>query len=295
MSGKAVHLHRFGQGFQISIVSLLVSLFLAGPTVAAGRPISGKSKSAPNPEAAFGRHIELKDYYRFETATSPVISPDGRFVAYTRTLIDEPHNVHESQIWLAMTDGSFPPRRISQFWERVCSLPRWSADSKMLGYITRVSENGGFDNEFSFFWMDGTRKNNIRIQGVAGPPIFSPDNKWIAFTKRTLPHPKAAKTYASDFDRLVNERFHGREYDWMDYRFDQRGYLPDPRDPMASPPEELYIVPREGGEAKQITALGVDVRNPVWSPDSKSLAFAANSHERDEYIYDRADLWVVRS
>jgi dipeptidyl aminopeptidase/acylaminoacyl peptidase len=45
--------------------------------------------------------------------------------------------------------------------------------------------------------------------------------------------------------------------------------------------------------ARQITKLGVSVRAAAWSPDSRRLAIIADSHERDEYTYERADLWVV--
>src|SRR5205807_1469445 len=85
----------------------------------------------------------------------------------------------------------------------------------------------------------------------------------------------------------------GRMYDWMNIRFDQRGYLPDPRDPIASPPNELYIVARDGGTPKQLTHLNVDVSAPVWRPDSGAIALVADSHQRDEYSYERADLWIV--
>ena len=34
----------------------------------------------------------------------------------------------------------------------------------------------------------------------------------------------------------MEQRFKGRMYDWMNMRFDGRGYLADPRDPAATPP-----------------------------------------------------------
>ena len=92
---------------------------------------------------------------------------------------------------------------------------------------------------------------------------------------------------------LINERFKGKAYEWLNYRFDQRGYLPDPRDPDATPPEELFIVPRDGGEARQLTQDDVNVSGVAWRPDSGALAFVANEFQRDEYTYARADLWTV--
>src|SRR5581483_7357208 len=240
------------------------------------------------------RHLELQDFYRFETVNSPAISPDGRFVAYVRSRIVEEQNRHETEIWFAPTDGSAPAKRIGPVFPYGGTNPRWSPDGKLLYYNTRVT--GSTDNDARSAWflpMDQPNARPIQINGVRGTPIFSPDNQWIAFTKATSPGPKPQKQYSSEFERKLNERFRGRIYDWMDYRFDQRGYLPDPRDPKATPPEELYIIPREGGVAKQITHFGVDVRNVVWRPDSKALAFVANSHQRDEYTYDRSDLWTV--
>src|SRR4030095_4204589 len=43
----------------------------------------------------------------------------------------------------------------------------------------------------------------------------------------------------------------------------------------------------------QITKLAVNVESAAWSPDGKVLVIEANAHQRDEYQYDRADLWAV--
>src|ERR1043166_2461892 len=50
------------------------------------------------------RALELKDYYRIESAGSPAISPDGQWVAFVRTYIVEAENRRNSEIWLAPSD-----------------------------------------------------------------------------------------------------------------------------------------------------------------------------------------------
>ena len=35
------------------------------------------------------------------------------------------------------------------------------------------------------------------------------------------------------------------------------------------------------------------MRSAAWRPDSRALALTADSHQRDEYSYERADLWMV--
>src|SRR6185503_1561224 len=132
----------------------------------------------------------------------------------------------------------------------------------------------------------------FRIEGVGGAPIFSPDGRWMAFTKKAPPK-AGPPPPASELDRQIQERFKGRIFDWLGYRFDGRGYLPDPRDPAATPPEELFVVGRDGGAARQLTNLGVNVQQAAWRPDSRALVVAADATDRDEYSYGRADLWLV--
>src|SRR5207248_6147943 len=127
--------------------------------------------------------------------------------------------------------------------------------------------------------MDQPGGEAFQIAGLTDTPIFSPDNRWIAFTKKTPP-PGSQPRDLSPAEKLMAQRFKGRMYDWMSIRFDSRGYLSDPRDPAATPPAELYIVSRDGGTPRQVTHLGVDVQSAIWKPDSSALALIADAHQR---------------
>src|SRR5271170_130586 len=142
-----------------------------------------------------GRPIQIEDYYRIESAATPAISPDGRWVVFARSTIVETENQRHTELWIAPSDGSSPAVKLLP-GDGSSSNPRWSSDGKLLAFSRsgrggggRGGRGGGGDGEGSewFLHMDPKGGEPFRITGVNGAPIFSPDNRWIAFLKRTPP------------------------------------------------------------------------------------------------------------
>lgn len=263
-------------------------------SVAAVAALSVYGAVVPAPLASQeGRPLELEDYYRLRDAGSPALSPDGSRVAYVVTSVLEEENRRHSEIWLIDADESGEATRVTSP-SFSASSPRWTPDGRHLVFTSNRTDPGGSGAGSTWFLrMDRPAGEAFRLEGLRGSPVFSPDGRWIAFTRPTPPPPPPEPVWESDFERRTAERFDGREYDWMNYRFDRRGYLPDPRDPTATPPREVYLLPTEGGEARQLTELGFDASGLAWSPDGRRLAFTADAHQRDEHSYERSDLWVV--
>ncbi|HJS74184.1 MAG TPA: hypothetical protein VJ921_07860, partial [Vicinamibacteria bacterium] len=235
--------------------------------------------------------LEVEDYYQIESAEEPAISPDGRLLAFTRRFLDEEGNRRRSEIWLAGSSGDAKPRRISAPGFDA-SGARFSPDGKWITFSSRR------DAEESSIWFLRTDAfgEAFQVKGVEETPVFSPDGKQMAYVRKTPPEEPVPEP--SDRERKIEDRFAGKKYDWLQFRFDGKGYLPDPSDPRASPPLELYITSTDDLEGphrleKKLTCLGFDVKAMAWSPDSQRLVLAADSHQRDEYVYERPDLWLI--
>ncbi|WP_406313627.1 S9 family peptidase [Streptosporangium sp. NBC_01639] len=78
----------------------------------------------------------------------PVISPDGRWVAYTAATIGQKEEHPSSSIWVAAADGSSEPRQLTDGTSKD-SMPRWAPDSASL-----------------FFGSDRTKRGTTQVHGI---------------------------------------------------------------------------------------------------------------------------------
>ncbi|MEX2465785.1 MAG: S9 family peptidase [Gemmatimonadota bacterium] len=227
------------------------------------------------------RPLALEDHYLLRDVGSPRISPEGGWVTYTVSTPVEETNDDVVATWIVPADGSAPPARVTHEGLDV-SEPRW-AEGGLLRYTAPDST----------LWL-------VSPERPAGPAdldrstepsgIVSPDGRWRAVTRK-IPTPAESQPTRTAFERRHEDRFEGVQLDW--YPFVRNGQpfpLPDPRH---EPSEEIFLEPVDGGEARQLTRLGLRPDDLAWRADGSALLFTADEAVLDELAYGRPDLFLV--
>ena len=261
-------------------------LFLAAAIV-----ISAIASAAAQPAP---RPVELADYYRVEAVNGTALSPDGRTVAFVRTLIVEAENRRHSEIWTVPADGSAPPRRLTNpafIVDRSALEPGWPAARLHLAARAPAGRVRRPSGVVPAHGRAGRR--GVPDPGRRRHADLQPRQQVDRLHEGRRRSRRRAAAPSDAVETAIDERFKGRIYDWMNARFDGRGYLPDPRDPHATPPEELFVVPRDGGDAAAAHGARRRRADAGLASRQRRLAFVAEHVQRDEYIYERADLWTV--
>jgi dipeptidyl aminopeptidase/acylaminoacyl peptidase len=261
------------------------------------------SREAAGLQPSSGRALTIEDYYRIENVGNPLISPNGKWVAFTvSTRSEAQENGGPSSAWLLPADASAEARRVQHSGKDVTNLS-WTDDGRL-----QYSVNG------QRWKIDPDKRSDAPVPlaavtasgggvgaggrggsgGAAATPSF--DGKWEAAVV-DRPQPEANPAYASDFERRHQERFKGAIFDWKDF---QRDGAPFPApDPTAQPAQRIVVRPRSAdgpastGDDKVLVDMDLRPASLAWHPNGRMLAFTADPDWRNELKYASPDLWTV--
>lgn len=225
------------------------------------------------------------DVFDLEWVSDPQVAPDGNTVVYIRRSNDIMSDRTRSQLWQIDADGNNHRPLLSTSLSTTgnASSPRWSPDGDQLAFISSATGSA----QIHLRWMDnGDVAVVTHLQSSPSSLSWSPDGKWLAFTMnvkaptetivKPRPKPKGAK-WADKAVTVSTTR----------YQYDGRGIV-------APSYRHIFIVPAEGGSARQLTSGNFNHGGPLsWSPDSERIFFSAYRQDDWELVSDEADIYTI--
>jgi dipeptidyl aminopeptidase/acylaminoacyl peptidase len=201
------------------------------------------------------RGVTAEDYFSFEFAGDPQLSPDGKWVAYVVTTIDQRQNRRVSNIWLAGVDGSRAPRQFTAS-PQSSNSPRWSPDGQWLAFLSARPDAAGGSPSSS-----GSTTSPSSSPAPQGSPTTGASSVPTA-TQTPMPSSNPAGSPPTPTTPGVSSA-------------QATASVPE------TPRTQVYVLPLDGGEARRVTNLKNGVSNIQWSPDGTRLAVLSRTGASD--------------
>ena len=238
--------------------------------------------------AGAGHPLKVEEMHKLLRVGSAQLSPDGKWVAFTVTRSDVPKNRMVTNLWMVPAAGGAPQQLT--FGEKGSNAePHWSPDSKALYFVsTRVD---GKPQLFRLAVAGGEARQVTSVSSGVDAYTLSPDGRTLAFVTSVYPEcsdlacsEKKAKQGDEDAvkARIITAIPFRRWDSWVEGKRNH-----------------VFVMPAEGGDAKDITPGDVD--SPIWtesggeqpafSPDGRELCFSR--HTENEALAGNSDLFTI--
>jgi dipeptidyl aminopeptidase/acylaminoacyl peptidase len=223
--------------------------------------------------------MQPEDIRKIRTPGSVTVSPDGMRVAFSVSGVEGAG--YRSELWVAATDGSAPPQRLTD--GGADSMPRWSPDGASIAFLRLDSSS-----RRQLFVMPAAGRTPRQLTdhplGICAPvtarharassaPVWSPDSRHIAYTAR-IPTEASRNAQVTAW-RTTRLR----------YRTDGSGYT-------VSSPSHLFVTDVASGQTTQLTDGACEHWDASWHTGGRHLLAATARHDTRD-LDEAQDVVVV--
>ncbi len=223
--------------------------------------------------------LSLDHYADYEWTSNPRLSPDGKQVLYTRHWINLKDDRRETDLWIVNADGTRNRFYING------NNGHWSPDGTRVAF-TRKGDPDGTQIFVHYPGDPGEPTQVTRLEKAPGNITWSPDGKWLAFSM----HVEDKERWKIDIPAKPKGATWTKPPAVIDdvvYRRDRQGYLEDGY-------RHIFLVPAEGGTARQITSGDWNHAGRLaWTPDGKHILFSSHRVPDADYEYRQSNLYSV--
>jgi len=224
------------------------------------------------------RTISLEMYLDLESASNPQISPDGTQIVYTRGWVDKMNDRRESSVWIMNADGSRARFLVDG------SGPIWSPDGTRIAYTAEGDPEG---SQIFVRWMDdeGATSQITRLQKAPGGIRWSPDGNTLSFSM-TMDGEDAWSVNPPGRPEGANWTTPPKVVTRADYRQDRVGFVDEGW-------RHIFVVPAEGGTARQLTDGYWNHSTGEWTADGQELVFSSLRTADSELSWRESEVYAV--
>ena len=223
------------------------------------------------------RHLQVDDIFQLESVSDPRVSPDGAWIAYAVSRLDQEKDARDTDIYMVPFGGGEPIRLTTG--EKPERSPRWSPDGRYLAFLANRDET-----ETQVWLLDrrgGEATKLTDYKGGVSSLAWSPDGTRLAVVATDPDPDEVKKRDRDDKDEAPKPIVVRRLY----FKRDGTGYLDEFRN-------HVHVFDVAKRTTTQVTAGPYDDESPAWSPDGRSIAFVSNRTEEPD-SNDNTDIFVV--
>jgi dipeptidyl aminopeptidase/acylaminoacyl peptidase len=249
-----------------------LALLVAGLLVAAGAVASAQK----------AKLLDQSTFFQMESVSSPIISPDGSTIVFSRGYVDIMRDQGRSNLWVINVAGDRLRQLTDGPWSD--SSPVWSPDGKRLAFL---SDRSG-TTQLHVMWADTREQLQLtRLERAPGSITWSPDGKLIAFTNMVPDESPILPVRLPDVPR-------GAQLARGAVVIDRPSWASDGSGPTPRGHGHVFTVDATvGGTPRQVTSGNYGHSAPAWSADGKTIFVSGIRKPDAEYLLGDSEIYAV--